>query len=75
MQTVITTSERGHGYRTGDVIEIRTPDMRWWKRLWHFVTFQASPVKVERARITAVSETTLGDSQQPHFSGYNPDRT
>ncbi len=58
MQT-ITTNEQGHGYSTGDVIEIRTPDTRRWKRLWHFVTFRAPPVKVLRAKITSVSNTTL----------------
>lgn len=58
MQT-ITTNERGHGYSTGDVIEIITLDMRWWKRLWHFVMFRSPPVKVKRATIASVSETTL----------------
>ena len=59
MGTLITTSERGHGYATGDVIEFRTPDMRWGKRLWHFVTFRSPPIKVSRAKITATSEATI----------------
>ena len=57
MQTEITTSE--HGYEIGDLIEIRTPDTRWWKRLWYFVTIRPSPINGKRGRISQISNTTF----------------
>lgn len=59
METTITASERDHGYVAGDVLQVSTPDRRWWKRLWHFVTFRAPPMKVERVTVIATSETTM----------------
>lgn len=57
----ITTGSRGHGYEVGQEIELITLDLRWWKRLWHFVTFRLPPTKREQFKITAATSSTTLD--------------
>jgi len=55
----LTTSGREHGYAAGDILELRRLDQRLWKRILHFITFQAPPTIAESVKITAITETTI----------------
>jgi hypothetical protein len=46
MKSIITTSQLGHGYKHGDTIKLTILDMRWYKRLWYFITFRSLPTKL-----------------------------
>lgn len=57
-ETSITLST-SHGFKAGDIVEIQMLDQRRWKRLWHFVTFRAPPMRTERRKIASVNENTF----------------
>lgn len=61
MERTVTTTGGMHEYEIGDrvFLQLHTPDRRWWKRLWHFVTFRAPPVITENLSATVTSSTTL----------------
>lgn len=50
-----------HEYAVDDqvTIQLNTLDRRWWKRLWHFLTFRAPPMKTETVTATVTSGTKL----------------
>jgi hypothetical protein len=50
----ITTSGNSE-FSAGDNIAIVLPDRRWWRRLWHFVTFQSSPTITKYATVSGIS--------------------
>jgi hypothetical protein len=41
----ITTSGRGHGYETGDIVFITMDENRWWVKLWYRATFRKIPMR------------------------------
>jgi len=57
-QSTITVLSVPHGMHEGMTISFTTPDTRWWMRLWYFVTFRSSPVRVEYAKIVSVDSST-----------------
>jgi hypothetical protein len=54
-----------HGFKPGELIRITTPDMRWWRRLWHFLTFRAPPQHTTTHTVGSVTRNTFEISPSP----------
>jgi hypothetical protein len=57
-QTTITVTDNT-GFEAGDYVGVTTFDMRWWKRLWHFIIFRRPPTKTEHYKITAIESNSI----------------
>lgn len=53
----ITTSS--HGYKHGDMIEIKMLDNRKWKRFIHWITFRNPPMITMNAKVGTITETMM----------------
>lgn len=52
-----------HGLTTGDLLEIISPDRRWWKRAWCWCLRREPPVLRRRLVVRQVQATTLSVSE------------
>ena len=46
-------------YQVGDYLALTVREERWWKRLWHFITFRSQPSQVVQGRIVHIQNNEI----------------